>query len=82
MLIATNVWADKIQIPFSCYPRQLSEDFARHGYKVDVNAEDRTKDSWAFIKSEGSSFWLYTYYPVQDRDFEMIKEVIWEHLGQ
>ena len=51
-------------IPFACYPKVVQEEFKKEGFKLDLSANDRTKDSWGFIASEGSNYYIYTYYPI------------------
>ena len=81
ILITTNAFADKLGIPFSCYPRELQACFAKHGLKVDLSGNDRTYDSFGFIKNEGTEFWIYTYYNCTREELELIMKVIWESMG-
>ena len=74
-----NGYADKVRIPFSCFPKELSVQFKEAGLSVDVKAEDRTKDSWGFIKSEGNEYTIFTYDTVSTEELELIKQVAFEH---
>ena len=111
-LLVNMAFADKLQVPFPCYPKKMQTVYAKHGIKLDLNAEDRTspawfirklyqyknakwfdkvynsrvivpyKGSWGFIKSEGNCFWIYTYYSLKTEDFEFIRDIMWECLGE
>jgi hypothetical protein len=76
MLIMSNCLAAEIIIPFSVYPKQLQKSFADRGYKLDLNGNDRTPDSWGFIENRGTEFKLFTYAPVTQEDFAIIKEIV------
>lgn len=76
LYLATNSFADKIQFPFSCYPKELQRVFAERGMKLDLSGNDRTPDSWGFLRNEGAEFWLYTYRPVSTEDLELIKRIM------
>lgn len=71
-----------IQIDFSCYPRRIQEEFAKEGIKLDLDPVDRTEDSWGFLKSEGSRYFIYTYYPVTQEDFKLITKTTWGVLDE
>ena len=64
--------ADEIQIPFSCYAKDLQKEFLERGYKLDLSGNDRTRDSWGFLKNEGSKYSLFTYASVTSEELNMI----------
>ena len=80
LLLCNVAYADKLGIPFDCYPKAIQEAFAEEGLKVDFRAEDRTKDSWGFIQSEGSRYYIYTYHPIprelQQEIFPILTKII------
>ena len=78
LLLPLSVFADELEIPFDCWPKQLLAEFAKTGRKVDLVPEHRTKESWGYILSKGSSYKIYTYYPATPDDFEVIKEVVFK----
>lgn len=74
--ICSTAYADNIKIPFPCYPKEIQEQFEVYGYKVDLNGNDRTTESWGFIINEGMTYTICTYQPVQKNDFIVINEVV------
>ena len=81
LVLLGNAFADKIIVPFDCYPRELRARFEERGFKLDLSAIERTRDSWAFLVSEGQQYLIYTYKPVTQEDFDVIMEVVWDELG-
>ncbi len=71
-----SVHADKMIIPFDCYPRKIQNEFAKYGLKLDLYGEERTPDSWGFIVNEGTQFIIYTYKSATPRDFNIIMNVV------
>ena len=81
MCLSVNIaFADKLQIPFSCYPKKVQAVFMEYGLKLDLDGNDRTPESWGFLKNEGSEFWLYTYRGVTTEELEFIRDIMWECL--
>ncbi len=80
LVVCNFAFADKLQIDFQCYPKELQAVFAKYGYKLDLRAEDRDKDSWAFLRSEGAKYYILTYYSVTEEDFNIVTKVTWEVL--
>jgi len=76
--IASFSSASELKIPFSCWPKELKEEFAKADRKLDIHSEDRTNDSWGYIINKGSSFVIYTYGAVTDEDFEIIQKIIFK----
>lgn len=70
--------ADELQLPFSCYPAKVQTQFANHGYKLDLSANDRDETSWGFLVSQGSKFSIFTYKSVTQKEFEDILKIIGE----
>ena len=76
IFLSVLVSADEIQVPFSCWPKELHEEFLKSGRKLDLHSEDRTEDSWGYLVNQGSSFSIYTYAPVTPKDFEVIQMIV------
>ncbi len=70
------VYADILQIPYSAWPIELQEEFKNSGKKLDLSPNERTKDSWGYIVSKGSTYDLYTYHSVTKDDFDIIQKVV------
>ncbi len=86
--VITSVWfttpafSDQLIIPLSCWPIEIQQSFAKEGKKLDLSASERTKDSWGFIVSKGSSFELYTYKSATKEDFDLIQKIVFEIDGR
>lgn len=78
MLLTTNAYADKIVVPFTVYPKEIQQLFKDKGYKLDLSGNERTEDSWGFIRNEGIEFTIYTYKGVTGEELEMIKKTVFE----
>lgn len=76
MLIAGYAIADEIICPFTTYPREVQKRFAEHGYKVDLDGNDRTPESWAFLDNRGSELRICTYQPITKKGFDTITKVL------
>lgn len=76
LFITSNVYADKLCIPFSTYPKAIQKEFARVGKKLDLDANNRTESSWGFLVNKGTEFELYTYQNVTLEELDLIDEVI------
>lgn len=68
--------SDELQVPYSCYPRELQAKFAEYDVKLDLSANDRTKDSWGFLKSKGSKYSIFTYESATEEDFNLIMRIV------
>ena len=68
LVLATSAFADKFIVPFPCYPKEIQQDFKDRGYKLDLDSNERTQDSWGFLKNEGSQYIIYTYRSVPKND--------------
>jgi len=88
LLVTSFAFADEVQIPFTCYPKEIQKSFAKHGYKLDLSANDRTDEvklwkwiirskSWGFIINKGSSYYICTYKSITPEEFKIITNVIW-----
>ena len=51
--VSLFAYADKIQIPFSCYPKELQKVFKDNGIKLDLDGNERDKDVLNWISSKG-----------------------------
>jgi len=77
LLLFTSIsLADEIQIPFSCWAKDLQIEFAKVDRKLDLDPGERTHKSWAYLKNEGSSYKIYTYRGVTPEDFEVIQKIV------
>lgn len=76
MFLTLQARADQFVIPFDCYPKQIQEDFENRGYKLDLDGNERTKESWGFIENKGAEFIIYTYRSATDEELRMIIEVV------
>jgi len=77
-LITTVAFADKFIIPFSIYPKELQAKFKEHNIKLDLSGNDRTEDSFGFIKNEGTSYTIYTYFNATDEEMNLILDILME----
>lgn len=76
LLSCSLAQADQLVIPFGCYPKELQEDFAKEGHKLDLDGNDRDKDSWGFLRNEGNQYVIYTYLPVNKEEFQLFLKII------
>ena len=79
--ISVNAFADKIIVPFECYPDEIVERFEAKGYQLEPHEYFRDENSWGFLKNEGSQYTIYTYKPVTKEELEDIRPIImgWEN---
>ena len=77
-LTCGNVMADTLEIPFSCWPQELKEEFKKRGLKLDLNSSERTNESWGYIKNEGSRYVLFTYNSVTSENFQVIQDIVFK----
>jgi len=70
--------ADEIQVPLSCWPKDLQQEFLAKGIKLDLRSEERTTESWGFVVNEGNSFKIFTYRSAQKEDFKIIQEIVFK----
>jgi hypothetical protein len=76
MFIASVALADKLIIPFSCYPKEVQARLATKGFKVDLDPNDRDVNSWGFIVNEGTRYTLVTYMPVSIEELQIIQALL------
>ena len=81
LLITTPVFPDKLHVPFSVYPKEIQKVFADKGLKLDLNGNDRTRDSWGFIDNQGSFYYIYTYENLTSDELMLVMDIIWENEG-
>lgn len=79
-ILYVNGYCDKIQVPFSLYPKELVRKFEICGYKLDLDGNDRTRDSWGFLENRGTEFFIYTYKPVTKEELKLIQRI--QFLGE
>ena len=82
LFFACNAHADKLTLPFGCYPRELQAKFEEYDIKLDLDGADRTYDSWGYLHNEGNKFTLYSYRSATLDDMEIINEICHEHWGR
>ncbi len=78
LLLSNAAFSDQFRLPFSCYPQELQAKFERAGYKLDLSANDRTRESWGFIQSEGASFSIFTYKSLQKEEMVAMHKILME----
>ena len=79
MLLFTGIAnSDVLQIPYSCWPIQLREAFSEKGIKLDLDPNERTKDSWGYVLNKGSTYDIFTYYSATSEDFKIVQEIIFK----
>jgi len=78
IFLSITAYADQIELPFSCYPKQVQAKFAEAGYKLDLSANDREEDSWGFIESKGSTFNIFTYRQIDIETLNDIQKIVME----
>ena len=76
LFLTKGAYSDVLQLPFACYTKEIQAEFNKCGKKLDLSANDRTKESWGFLVSEGTSFKIYTYQPATQEDFEIVMKII------
>ena len=76
ILIATTAHADKLIIPFDCYPTEVQEKFLTEGIKLDLDGNERTQESWGFLKNEGNQFIIYTYNSITIEELDIVMEIL------
>ena len=67
--------ADELLISFSCYPKLLQERFAEVNLKLDLDGNDRTKDSWGYLKNEGAGYIIYTYRSATKEELSLVLKI-------
>ena len=77
--VAFSLFADELQVPFSCYPRRLQQDFAQYNLTLDLSEIDRTPSSWGFIVNKGSKYSIFTYKPTTQHERAVVLQVTQEH---
>ena len=74
--------ADKIEIPFQCFPKEIQKSFKQYGIKLDLSGNDRSQDSWGFIQNEGSRYNLFSYNLLTIKELELVGKIIVENLNE
>ena len=78
LIIVSKVLSDELQIPYSCWPIELQEEFAKSGRKLDLIEAERTEDSWGYVLNKGHKFVIYTYRSATQEDFTVIKDIVFK----
>ncbi len=76
LLLPLTCFSDTFKIPFSCYPKKVQAEFAKYDIKLDLDGNDRTEDSWGFIKNQGTVYIIYTYRITTNKDLKIIYEIL------
>lgn len=76
LLFTTSLFADEIQVPASCYPKVLQEQFKEYGLQLDLSGNDKTPESWGFIENRGTYFNILSYGAIAEEDFKIITKVL------
>ena len=80
LFITSTAGADKLRVPFDCYPKEIQKMFLARGIQLDLDGNDRTRDSWGFIQNEGASYIIYTYKAINDEELTIVREIVLESL--
>lgn len=70
--------ADELQIPFSCFPKEIQAKFLKYNLKLDLDGNERTKDSWGFLENKGSNYIIFTYRSVTQDELVLIMKIAGE----
>lgn len=70
--------ADELSIPYSCFPKLLQAKFSENNLKLDLDGNNRTQDSWGFLKNEGASYKIYTYRSVTTDELNLVMKIAGE----
>jgi hypothetical protein len=79
LLVCQVVFADKLEIMFSCYPKDVQQRFAKAGKKLDLSGNDRDANSWGFIENQGSRYNIYTYKQMSPKELMEVQKIIMEN---
>ena len=70
-------------IEYPCYPVEVQRVFKKYGLQIDLDSNRSFgSTSWGFIKNEGSSFRIYSYYPPNGGELIRLKNIIMEYLRE
>lgn len=78
LLCCSFAFSDELNIPFSCWSKELQTEFKELGRKLDLESSERTNDSWGYLVNKGSSYVIYTYNSVNPGEFEMIQKIVFD----
>lgn len=82
ILLSTVCFADQIIVPFDVYPKELQKVFIDNGINLDLDPVNRTRESWGFIKNEGTSFSIYSYKMMTPEEMEIIRLILIDQMGK
>lgn len=77
-MICQVAFCDKLELMFSCYPKEIQAKFAKSGIKLDLSGNDRDSKSWGFIENQGSRYNIYTYRPCSVEELQMVQNLVME----
>ena len=75
LLICSTAYADKIQVPFQCYPQKIQAEFQSEGLNLSLSDTIREKDTWGFLRNQGNKYEIETYYSVTLEEFDLIQQI-------
>ena len=78
LFICQIALADKLELMFECYPKEIQAKFKKAGIKLDLNGNDRTPNSWGFLENQGSRYNIYTYKPITPEGLIQVQKIIME----
>ena len=81
LLIASLSYADTFKIYYDCFPREVQKIFKDNGFNLDLDANDRTPNSWGFIRSEGEWFSINSYKPATAEEMEKLRIIISDYMA-
>ena len=76
LFISITAFADDLIIPFALYPKEAQKAFAKYKLKLDLNGNDRTEKSFAWLENRGNEFIIHSYKTLTKEDFDIISKVL------
>lgn len=74
-ILNVTVSADEVQIPFSCWPKEIQAEFLKYAKKLDLSPGERTDFSWGYLENLGSKYKIFTYRSVTPQELDIIMRV-------
>lgn len=71
-------YADTIMIPFQCDSKKIQAKFKKVGIKLEINGDNKHKDSWGFIDNKGTYYNIVTYNQVSIEELNNITKLVME----
>ena len=75
-LMCARAYADEFIMSGGCYPKEVQAKFLKHGLKLDLSGNDRTRDSFAFIENRGQEYKIFTYKNLNEKEMLLMLQII------